>query len=103
MSDMDDLKEAVARNRDAEQSVVTLLQGISQQLKDARAANDMSAVRDVINQLDENTRALAGAVTDNTPHDDAPTAAPQPAPAADAPAAQPEQPPVSPPESTSNQ
>lgn len=67
MSVMDDLKAAVQRNTDAEAAVVTLLQGISQHLKDAVAANDPAAIQAVITQIDANTAAAAAAVVANTP------------------------------------
>lgn len=65
MSKMDDLKASVARNTDAENAVITLLQGISQQLKDA--AGDPAKIQEVINQIDANTAAAAAAVVANTP------------------------------------
>lgn len=67
MATMDALKAAVQRNTDVDASVVTLLQGISQQLKDAQAANDPAAIQGVIDQLDANTKAMSDAVTANTP------------------------------------
>jgi hypothetical protein len=67
MTVMDDLNAAVQRNTDAEASVITLLTGISQQLKDALAANDPAAIQAVITQLDANTAAAAAAVVANTP------------------------------------
>lgn len=67
MATMDDLKAAVARNTSAENSVIELLKGISQQLKDAQAANDPAAVQAVIDQIDANTAAAAAAVVANTP------------------------------------
>jgi hypothetical protein len=67
MTAMDDLKAAVARNTSADQSIIQLLTGISQQLKDALAANDPAAVQAIITQLDANTKTLADAVTANTP------------------------------------
>ena len=67
MTVMDDLKASVQRNTDAEAAVVTLLTGISQQLKDALAANDPAAIQAVITQLDANTAAAAAAVVANTP------------------------------------
>ena len=67
MTVMDDLKASVQRNTDAEAAVVTLLQGISQQLKDALAANDPAAIQAVIAQIDTNTAAAAAAVVANTP------------------------------------
>ena len=67
MTVMDDLKASVQRNTDAEAAVVTLLQGISQQLKDALAAGDPAAIQAVITQIDANTAAAAAAVVANTP------------------------------------
>lgn len=67
MPTMDDLKAAVTRNTSVDDSVLALLQGISQQLKDAQAANDPQAIADVIAQLDANTQKMTDAVTANTP------------------------------------
>jgi hypothetical protein len=67
MATMDDLKAAVSRNTSVDDSVLALLQGISQQLKDAQAANDPKAIADVIAQLDANTQKMTDAVTANTP------------------------------------
>ena len=67
MPTMDDLKAAVTRNTNVDDSVLALLQGISQQLKDAQAANDPQAIADVIAQLDANTQKMTDAVTANTP------------------------------------
>lgn len=67
MASMDDLKAAVSRNTNVDDSVLALLQGISQQLKDAQAANDPQAIADVIAQLDANTQKMTDAVTANTP------------------------------------
>lgn len=67
MATIAEVEAAVARNTDAENSVVTLLEGISQQLKDAKAAGDPAALDKVIAELDANTAKLAAAVTNNTP------------------------------------
>jgi hypothetical protein len=67
MATMDDLKAAVQRNSDVDGSITTLLQGLSQQLKDAKASNDPAAIQSVIDQLDANTKTLSDAVTANTP------------------------------------
>jgi len=67
MPTMDDLKAAVTRNTSVDDSVLALLQGISQQLKDAQATNDPQAIADVIAQLDANTQKMTDAVTANTP------------------------------------
>lgn len=67
MATMQDLRSAVERNTSVDDSVLTLLSGISQQLKDAQAQNDPQAIQDVINQLDANTQKMTDAVTANTP------------------------------------
>lgn len=67
MATMQDLKDAVSRNTSVDASIIALLQGISQQLKDAQAANDPAAIQSVIDQLDANTRSISDAVTANTP------------------------------------
>lgn len=66
MANMTDLTAAVARETDAENSVITLLQGISQQLKDAQAANDPAALDAAIAAIDANTARLSAAATANT-------------------------------------
>lgn len=66
MSKLDDLNAAVTRNTDAENSVIVLLEGISQQLKDANTANDPK-IQAVIDQIDANTAKAAAAVVANTP------------------------------------
>jgi hypothetical protein len=65
MATMADLEAAVTRNTDVDESVVTLLAGISQQLKDAQA--DPAKIAEVIAKLDANTQKMAEAVTANTP------------------------------------
>lgn len=67
MATIEDLKASVQKNTDAEASVVTLMQGLSQQLKDAKAANDPAAIQAVIDQIDANTNSVAAAVVANTP------------------------------------
>lgn len=67
MATMQDLRSAVERNTTVDDSVLTLLAGISQQLKDAQAANDPQAIQDIITQLDANTQKMTDAVTANTP------------------------------------
>ena len=67
MATMEDLNAAVARETDAEDATLVLLKGISQQLKDAKAANDPAALDAAIAKLDANTAKLAAAVVENTP------------------------------------
>lgn len=67
MATMQELRSAVERNTSVDDSVLTLLSGISQQLKDAQAQNDPQAIQDIINQLDANTQKMTDAVSANTP------------------------------------
>jgi hypothetical protein len=78
VTQMDDLNTEVAQNTDAVQSAITLMNSLSQQLKDAVASNDPAAVQAVIDQLDANTNELAASVAANTPA--APVPPPEPAP-----------------------
>jgi len=75
MATIQEVQAAVARESTVEDSVVALLTQISQQLKDAIAANDPVAMQAVVDQIDQNSQRLADAVTANTP-------APPPAPPA---------------------
>lgn len=68
MASMEDLQAEVAQNTDVTQSAVAVINGIAQQLRDALAANDPAAIQAVVDQLDQNSSALAAAVTENTPH-----------------------------------
>lgn len=67
MTQMDDLRARIARNSSVDDSIITLVQGLSQQLKDALANNDPKAIQDIINTLDQDADRVAKAVTDNTP------------------------------------
>jgi len=67
MSKLDDLQAAVGRNHDAEDSVIALLRGISQQLKDAIASNDPAKLDALVAEVDASTEKLAAAVVENTP------------------------------------
>ncbi len=67
MATIQDVQRAVAAEKTVEDSVVALLGQISQQLKDAIAANDPAAMQAVVDQIDANTKALSDAVTANTP------------------------------------
>lgn len=67
MATMQDLQAAVQRNSDVDDSVIVLLNGIVQQLKDAQASNDPQAIQAVIDSLDADTKKMADAVTANTP------------------------------------
>lgn len=67
MATIADLQAEVAKVKTVEASAVALLKGLSQQLKDALAANDPAAIQAVIEDLDTGTNDLAAAVTENTP------------------------------------
>jgi hypothetical protein len=53
---LDDLRNAAAAQTSVVAGVSTLLQGLAQQLKDAVAGDDDSAVEDLANQIASNTR-----------------------------------------------
>lgn len=67
MATINDLKAAVERNTSVDDSVLTMLTGLVQQLKDAQANNDPAAIDQLIAQLDANTQKMTDAVTANTP------------------------------------
>jgi hypothetical protein len=75
---LDDLRNAAAAQTSVVAGVSTLLQGLAQQLKDAVAGDDDSAVEDLANQIASNTASLAQAVTANTPAASSAPAAPAP-------------------------
>jgi hypothetical protein len=65
MATIQELQAAVQRTTDAEDSVIVLLKGIAQQLKDA--GGNPVEIQKVITALDANTAKLAAAVVENTP------------------------------------
>lgn len=67
MATLADLKAKVEAEKAVEDSAVTLLVGLNQQLKDALASSDPAAIQALSDELDANTAALAAAVTANTP------------------------------------
>lgn len=80
MASVKDLSDAIERNRTVTDSVVTLLQGISQQIKDAQTSQDPAAMDQVVSQIDSNTQRLAQAVQANTPAATQPAGASTPNP-----------------------
>jgi uncharacterized protein YoxC len=80
MATMQELRDAVRRNTSVDDSVLAMLQGISQQLKDAQAQNDPQAISDLIKELDANTQKMTDAVTANTPAEEEPAPTPEPSP-----------------------
>lgn len=67
MSFIDDLRTEVERTTTLEQSAITLIQGLSQQISDA--AGNEAAVRDLASQLSSQADALAAALPANTSDD----------------------------------
>lgn len=65
---LDDLIVQVTKNSEVEASAILLIQGISQQLKDAIANGaDPVKLAELTAQLDNSAQALAAAVAANTP------------------------------------
>lgn len=67
MATLADLATAVAAEKTVVDSAVTLLGGLSQQLKDALASGDPNAIQAIIDSVDAQKQELADAVTANTP------------------------------------
>jgi len=67
MATLADIQAAVAAEKTVEDSVLALLSGLAQQLKDAIASNDHVAMQAVVDSLNTNAAAMAAAVTANTP------------------------------------
>lgn len=63
--DLKALQDEVTRDRDVNQSAVTLITGLAAQLEAAK--NDPAAIQALADELRSNSDALAGAVTANTP------------------------------------
>lgn len=76
-----DLGDAIARNTNASDSILAMLQDVVQKLKDAQAANDPAAIDAAIQHLDANTNRLAAAAVKNTVVDQTPPNQPLPPPA----------------------
>jgi len=67
MATLQDVQNAVSQQSTVEDSVITLLNNIVQQLKDAQASNDPAALDKVVADIQANTQRLTDAVTQNTP------------------------------------
>ena len=67
MAQFSDIQSHIAAQNTVEDSIITMLGSISQQLKDAQSQNDPVAVQAVIDQIDANTKKLSDAVVANTP------------------------------------
>jgi hypothetical protein len=69
--ELDDLKAAVAKNTEVEQSAVTLITGLKEKLDAAIASGDPAQLTALSTELGSSSDALAAAVTANTPADTA--------------------------------
>lgn len=67
MATIQDVSNAVSQESSVDDSIVTLLNGIVQQLKDAQASNDPAALDAVVAGIQANTKKIQDAVTANTP------------------------------------
>lgn len=67
MASLADIRAAVEAQATVEQSVITLLQQLAQELRDALANNDPAAMQQLVDQINAQTQALSEAVTANTP------------------------------------
>jgi hypothetical protein len=77
MADLTALTASVTANTTVTGSVLTLLQGLSAQLK--AAGTDPAALASLQSQIDANTAAMTAAVSTNTPAAAQPTGAASPA------------------------
>jgi len=66
MATMQDVQNAVAAQQTVEDSVITLLNQVAQQVKDAQTTNDPAALDAVVASIQANTDKLSAAVTANT-------------------------------------
>lgn len=87
MATLDDVRTAIASETNVVNAVTALLQQLSQQLKDAIAANDPAALQSLVDEINTNANSLANAVAANTPGQGTSGVTPAPAPAPAAPVA----------------
>jgi hypothetical protein len=67
MAELDDLKAAVARETEVDESAIVLLNGLKAKLDAAIAAGDPAALKALSDSLGTESQKLADAVTANTP------------------------------------
>lgn len=67
MASIEELQTEVTENTDLVGSVISLVNGLADQLEAAIAANDPAAIQAVADQMRSNNQALADAVAANTP------------------------------------
>lgn len=76
MATMQDILVETHNESDLDDAIITLLNGIVQQLKDAQASNDPAQIQAVIDQIASNKKKLSDAITANTPVNPNPAPAP---------------------------
>lgn len=76
MATLQDIVTEVHNESDLDDSIITLLNGIVQQLKDAQAQNDPQAIDAIIASIQTNKQKLTDAITANTPVNPTPAPAP---------------------------
>jgi hypothetical protein len=67
MAELDDLKAAVARETEVDESAIVLLNGLKAKLDAAIASGDPAALKSLSDSLGTESQKLADAVTANTP------------------------------------
>jgi ABC-type transporter Mla subunit MlaD len=67
MATIQNVVDAVTAQSTVDDSIVVLLNGIVQQLKDAQASGDPAALDAVVSSIQSNTKKISDAVTANTP------------------------------------
>ena len=67
MAELDDLKAAVARETEVDESAIVLLNGLKAKLDAAIAAGDPAALKALSDSLGAESQKLADAVSANTP------------------------------------
>ncbi len=65
--ELDDLKAAVEKDVEVDQSAITLLQGLKQKLDEAIASGNIESLKELSAKIGSSTQALADAVVANTP------------------------------------
>lgn len=67
MATIQDVNAAVAAESSVDDSIIALLDGIVQQLKDAQASNDPAALDVIVAGIQANSKKISDSVVANTP------------------------------------
>lgn len=67
MIDMTKVQAALTEDSDAHAAIISLVQTLAAEVKDANAGGDQAAVDALADQISTSAKALADAVTANTP------------------------------------